>query len=142
MAQTTLINGEAVSWAQINVTILGNVISGITAISYEDEQEITNNYGKGNFPVSRGFGKIESKASMTLLAEEVDVLQEAAPDGRLQSIPEFDVLVSYIPVGGSTTIRNHKIRNCRFTNNKREAKQGDTQVEVELELMPSHIEWV
>ena len=138
---TPLINGEAVSWAQITVNLLGVPLTGITSISYEDTQEITDNYGKGNYPVSRGFGKVESKANLALLAEEANALIERAPKGRLQEIPEFDVIVSYLPVGSTAEPYSHTIRNCRFKGNKRGVKQGDTKVEVEYELICSHIEW-
>jgi len=139
--ETPLINGEAVSWAQITVNLLGVPLTGITAVSYEDMQEIMNNYGKGNYPVSRGFGKVESKASITLLAEEANALIDRAPIGRLQEIPEFDIVVAYLPVGSVEAPYSHTIRNCRFKGNNRKVKQGDTKVEVEYELVVSHIEW-
>lgn len=141
MNETPLINGEAVSWAQITVNMLGTSVIGITSISYEDTQEIVDNYGKGNYPVSRGFGKVESKASITLLAEEANALMQRAPKGRMQEIPEFDIVVSYLPVGSTGAPYSHVVRNCRFKGNKRDVKQGDTKVEVQYELACSHIEW-
>lgn len=33
------------------------------------------------------------------------------------------------------------IRNCQFKTNKRAWKEGDTNQTVELELVPSHIQW-
>lgn len=134
-----LINGTAYAWSQIAVNIFNTTIAGITAISYEDTQEMEDNYGAGNQPVSRGYGKKTYKASMTLEMAEVESLQQAAPNGSLQSIPEFDIVVSYLPEGG--VIRNHTLHNCRFKTNKRDVKTGDMKVDVELELMPSHITW-
>lgn len=141
MNETPLINGEAVAWAQVTVNMLGTPVIGITAISYEETQEITDNYGKGNYPVSRGFGKVETKASVTLLAEESDAIVVKAPKGRLQEIPEFDVVVAYLPVGSTGAPFSHTLRNCRFKGNKRDVKQGDTKVEVQYDLACSHIEW-
>jgi len=134
-----LINGTAYSWSQIVVNIFNTPIAGITAISYEDMQEMEDNYGAGNNPVSRGYGKYEAKASMTLEMAEVEALQAATTDGRLQSIPEFDVVVSYLPEGG--VIRNHTLHNCRFKSNKRDTKTGDMAIPVELEMIVSHITW-
>ncbi|MEO1053914.1 MAG: hypothetical protein AAFX87_24975 [Bacteroidota bacterium] len=139
--ETPLINGESVSWAQLTVNVLNTPIVGITSVSYEDMQEIVDNYGKGNYPVSRGFGKVETKASLTLLAEEADGLVQRAPKGRLQEIPEFDMVVTYLPVGSVGTPISHVVRNCRFKGNKRDIKQGDTKVEVQYEICASHIEW-
>lgn len=134
-----LINGTAYSWSQIEVNIFNTPIAGITAISYEDMQEMEDNYGAGSNPVSRGYGKKTSKASMTLEMAEVEALQNATTDGSLQSIPEFDIVVSYLPEGG--VIRNHILHNCRFKSNKRDVKTGDMAVNVELELLISHITW-
>lgn len=140
MAQP-LINGEAQAWSSISVTLFGTPIVGFTAINYDDEQEIEDNYGAGNYPVSRGFGNVKAKASITLLAEENDKIVAVAPEGRLNLIPEFDIIVQYIRPGTATII-THTIRNCRFTGNKREAKQGDKKLEVQHDLVCSHIDWI
>lgn len=134
-----LINGESYSWGQIICNILGVPVIGITAIEYGDDQKIENNYGAGNQPVSRGFGNIEPMAKITLMMEEVEAITRATADGRLQSIPEFDIQVAYLPLNGTPVV--HKIRNCRFKNNNRKTKQGATGIEVELDLIPSHIVW-
>lgn len=134
-----LINGEAYSWGQVVCNILGVPVAGITSIEYGDNQEMTDNYGAGNFPVSRGFGKYAAEAKVTLHMEEVEAIMNANAIGRLQEIPEFDIIVSFIPENGIE--RTHKIKNCRFKNNKRPMKTGDTSVEVELDLITSHIQW-
>lgn len=135
-----LINGTAYAWSQIELRLFNTPVAGVTKITYEDEQEMQDNYGAGAFPVSRGYGQIKPKAGITLEMAEVEALQAAAPGGRLQSIPEFDVVVSYLPEGG--VIVNHTLHNCRFKGNKREIKSGDMTVEVELDLQISHISWV
>jgi hypothetical protein len=134
-----LINGVSYSWSQVTVNVLGNPVAGITAISYEEKQEIVNNYGAGNYPVSRGFGKIESTASVTLLMEEVEALTNSAPDRRLQNIPEFDINITFLPPNG--VVVNHVLKNCRFLSNKRDTKVDDTKIEVQLDLVISHIQW-
>lgn len=135
---TPLINGVAYSWADVTLNVLGVPIVGVTEISYEEPQEVEGNYGAGNYPVSLGYGKIEPKASITLHMEEVEKLADIAPNGRLQEIPPFDIVVSYLR---DTKIVTHKIRNCVIKNNKRELKQGDKVFSVKLEMFTSHIEW-
>lgn len=138
---TPLINGTRHSWASVKVALLGRTVSGISSVSYEDKQEKVDNYGAGIFPVSRGKGKYEASAKITLHAYEVDAIVRALGIGkRLTDIPQFDVVVAYIPEGSDGLI-THTIRNCEFTMNKREVKQGDTVIEVELDLITSHIEW-
>ncbi len=138
---TPMINGNRYAWGNVNVNILGRTVTGITAISYEEKVEKKNHYGAGNMPVHRGIGNYEASAKITLFSYEVDaILRAAGPGKRLTDIPPFDITVSYIP-DGTDTLVTHVIRNAEFTGNKREVKQGDTAVEVELELIVSHIEW-
>lgn len=134
-----LVNGTAYSWSQIKLNVLGREVFGIDSIKYSEKTSIENNYGAGSLPVSRGYGKSEFEASIALHMEEVEALQAAIPTGRLQDVPEFDVVVSFLPQNGK--IVNHTLHNCRFKNNAREAKEGDMKIAVELELLPSHISW-
>ncbi|OON67814.1 hypothetical protein [Hymenobacter sp. CRA2] len=138
MAQP-LINGVAYGWADINAQALGRTILGITAISYEDTQEITDNFGAGIFPVSRGYGKNECKASITVEAKESERLAQAIGSGRLQDIPPFPIVVSY--QNAANRLVTHKLMNAQFKGNKRDVKSGDTAIQVEHELIISHIEW-
>lgn len=134
-----LINGQAYAWSQIKCNILGLQIQGISSINYNENQEMQDNYGAGNRPVSRGYGKIETTASVTLHMEEIEALQGASTTGRLQDIPEFDIVISYLPENGN--IVNHTLKNVRFKSNGREISEGDMMIESELELQVSHIKW-
>lgn len=134
-----LINGMLYSWADIVVTIGGVPLTGITAIEYGDSQEVTNKYGAGRHPVGRAKGRITPEAKITLYQEEVEALQAQAPNGRIQDLAPFDITVTYLPDSG--IVKTDKIRNVQFSGNSRKWKEGDTGQEVELELVPSHIEW-
>ena len=134
-----LINGVEYSWGDIVSAINGVPLVGITAVSYGDSQDVQNNYGAGRHPVSRSKGRITPSAKITLHQSEVIALQSQSPTGRLQDIAPFDITVSYLPDSG--IVVTDKIRNCQFKENKRDWKEGDMLQEVELELLPSHIEW-
>lgn len=134
-----LINGILYSWADIVVAIAGVPVTGITAIEYGDDQEVNNMYGAGRHPIGRAKGRITPSAKITLYQEEVEAIQRQAPQGRIQDIAPFDITVTYIPDSGIVTV--DKIRNCSFKSNKRTWTEGDTGKPVELELLPSHIEW-
>lgn len=134
-----LINGSLYSWADIVSAISGVPVTGIIGIEYSDEQEVVNKYGAGRHPVGRSKGRITPSAKIILYQEEVEALQRQAPNGRLQDIAPFDITVTYISDSGIVTV--DKIRNCQFKGNARKWKEGDTGQEVELELVPSHIEW-
>jgi hypothetical protein len=136
---TPLINGKSYEWADITVNVLGVPVLGITAIEYAETQAMENIYGAGQYPVSRGYGKVEPTAKLTMYMEEVESIMAAAPQGRLNQIPEFDIVVSF--VDANLVTRSHKLRNCRFMNNARSSSQGDTSIAVELDLILSHVEW-
>ena len=134
-----LINGVEYSWGDIVAAANGVPFVGITAIKYGDSQDVQNNYGAGRHPVSRSKGRIPPSASRTLYQSEVVALQRQAPNGRLQDIAPFAITVSYLPESG--IISTDKIRNCMFTENKVDWKEGDLNQQIELTLIPSHIEW-
>lgn len=134
-----LVNGMLYSWADIVATISGVPLTGITAIEYGDSQDVVNKYGAGRHPVGRAKGRITPTAKITLYQEEVEAIQAQAPNGRIQDIAPFDITVTYLPDSG--IVRTDKIRNVQFSANSRKWKEGDTGQGVELELVPSHIEW-
>ena len=134
-----LINGVEYAWGDIATAANGVPFVGITAIKYGDKQDVQNNYGAGRHPVSHSKGRITPSAAITLYKSEIVALQRQAPNGRLQDIAPFDITVSYLPESGIIT--TDKIRNCQFDENKVDWKEGDLNQQVELTLIPSHIEW-
>lgn len=139
---TPLINGQRHSWASIRMNLLGRDVSGVVAIDYDDKQEKANIYGAGTKPVARGKGKYEATAKITLHAYEVDAIQATLEPGKhLVDIKPFDVIVKFDDEDTDDPVITHVIRNAEFMSNKRSNKQGDTGMEVELELIISHIEW-
>lgn len=134
-----LINGVLHSWGDIVATINGIPLTGVTGIEYSDSQEVTNKYGAGRLPVGRAMGRITSQAKLVLYQEEVEALQAQAPGGRLPDLGMFDITVCYLPASG--LVRTDVLKNCQFTGNSRKWKEGDTSQEVELDLVPSHIDW-
>jgi hypothetical protein len=63
----------------------------------------------------------------------------AAPNGRVQDIPEFDIVVSFTDTNLIPVV--HTIRNCKFMTNKISTATGDTSIPIEMDLVPSHIAW-
>ena len=135
-----LINGREYSWGDIVALINGTNMTGITGIEYSDDQEVTENYGAGRYPVSRSKGRITSAGKITLYVSEVMALQKQAPNGRLQDIAPFDITVSYVPDDGGVVVTD-RVRNCQFKKNERSWSEGDTSKTVDLDLAVSHIEW-
>jgi len=134
-----LVNGEAYSWSTVTLNLFNQVVAGIDAINYTEEEEMENNYGHGKFPVSRSYGNVSYEGSITLHMVEVERLQSAVTSGRLQDIPEFDIQVSFLPQNG--VIVNHTLRNCRFMKNERSMSQNDKKIATELTLIIGEIKW-
>lgn len=138
----TIINkfGTLQGWNNITVNMLGRDLAGITSISYSDSVTKENAYGAGKYPVGRTEGNYETEASITLLKEEVDALQQSlAPGMRLSDIPAFDVEVVYETKTG--VVLKDRIKNAEFTGNAIDVSQSDGSIAKELTLICSHIEW-
>lgn len=134
-----LVNGKQYEYADITMIVLGTPIIGVTAIEYGEEDNIENVYATGRYPVGRGYGQITPSAKVTILMNEVMNVVASAPNGRVQDIPEFDIVVSYTDANLIPVV--HTIRNCKFKTNKISTASGDTSIPIEMDLVPSHIEW-
>lgn len=133
-----MINGTIYNWGDITTTIGGVPILGITAIEYNEDQEMENFYGAGRYPIARGKGRITATAKVTLTIEETRAIAANAPNGRLQDIDPFDITVSYIPPDAAK-VHTDTVKNCQFKSNSRNWAEGDTSKTVEFELIVSHV---
>ncbi len=134
-----LINGQAYSYADIIVNIFGVPVAGITEVTYSENQEVTDNFGAGRRVVSRGKGKIECEAKISIDKAEYAAIINAAPGKSLFNIPEFDITVTYVPEGSAPVV--DVIRNCVFKNSMSGGTEGDSNIIAELDLAVSHIDW-
>lgn len=140
---TPLINGVEYSWSSIAFIVLGAPIYGVTAINYDENQTIENIPGASTMPVARGYGSFENTASITLHSGEVENIMRAARAkgySRIQDIPMFNIVVSYMPNDVNKAVK-HTLRNVEFKQNPRNVSEGDTSIGVEIELAISHIDW-
>ena len=140
--QVPLINGKAYAWGDVTLNMFGATISGVTSIMYKDGQEKTNEYGSGNFPVSRSYGKYEAECEIEIELKEMIEIQDAASRSgamRIQDIPAFAIDVAYQAAPG--IIVNDRINNVEFTDNTRETKTGDGRIVVKCKMICSHIDW-
>jgi hypothetical protein len=136
----TLINGTSYNWAQITINIQGTPLYGVTALSYSETQEKTNNYGRGASPTSRGRGRKEYEASMTIRLGELEALRNSINSRNLVDIPMFDVTVAFIPNGADTNVPVvHTLKNAEFLSDSVDVSEGDTSIEVDMPLIISEI---
>lgn len=133
-----LVNGRAYDFTQITVTFLDVALTGVSAISYSEEQDKVNNFAGGNRPNTRGHGPIDASGSIEMSMNEVEAIRDAAPDGSLLNIESFDITVVF---GNPQDPQTHVLKNCEFLNDGVDASQGDTDLRRSFDLVISHIKY-
>ncbi|MCH4832838.1 hypothetical protein E5F92_009185 [Flavobacterium columnare] len=88
--------------------------------------------------MARGYGRVKTTGSITLLSGTVFAMQAAAPGNKLHNIAPFPIVVMYQPETGA--IVKHTLKNCEFKKTAFDWKEGDLSKDIELELIISHIE--
>ena len=128
------VNGINYGWGDVDVKIPGlNLV--VQEISYDDEQEMEESYGKGYRP--RGYGKGNYKASgkMSMLRDDFDdVLDYCKATGKsFYNVELPSVVVSYGNPGGRTRI--DELKRVVFVKRSHKAAQGDKTLSVDIDLM-------
>ena len=142
MSTPTVINkfGKMQGWNSVTANLLGRDLEGVSEIDYDDNRKKENVKGAGSYPIGRGYGDYEAKASITLFKEEVDALKLSLPLGKsILDIAPFDFVVEYETEAGA--ILKDRIRNAEFMNDGVTVKQGDLTIGRKYDLLISHIEW-
>jgi len=133
-----LINGVAYSWSSINFVLFGVPVIGIVSIEYNRKQAKTNNYGAGQKPVSRGYGREEYDGSIEIYLDEWKKVIAASPSRDPLSIGWFDIPVVY---GNSVAdATSDVLRAVEFMEDPFTAKEGDTKLTVKIPLIIASIE--
>jgi hypothetical protein len=134
-----LINGVEYTHADVVLNLFGLPVVGLTNIDYSDPQEITGNHGTGTKITSVGFGPVNCQGSITLTMKEVQRLTSAAPGFRIQNIPFFDIGVNFITESGDFV--RHRLIKCRFKGRNPNSAVNNSQIEEQLELFISDINY-
>lgn len=127
-----LINGVAYSWSTVNVVIFGNQLRGITSVEYNKKQNIVDNYGAGQYAVSRGYGNFECDGSIEMYADELNKLIAISPNRNPLELPFFDIVIMYAGVGVAPV--RVTLKACNFMELPVSVAQGDTSIKVKIPL--------
>ena len=132
--------GKTYSAGDVKLNILGRTLDGISKLKYGIKQEKKNLYGMSREPVSRGRGNITYEGSITLKGFEYDALCRAVPNGgSLKDIQPFTATPTYLD-DTESIIKSDRLRFVEFTGGTIELKGGDTDVEIECELIIGRID--
>jgi len=139
-----LINGVNYSSASVNVIIPAlpsQLAIGVVSIDYDKMQEVTDNYGLSQDPISRGFGQNKYTGSIELMKDTWNQIIDASPLRDPAKLPLFDITVTY---AGSTTggiFKKEVLRAVTFKNNPSGVKMGDTKITCKIELAVGNIDY-
>lgn len=132
-----IVNGINYSWINATVMIFDLPMIGITKIMVKKTQVKENNYGRGAQPVSRGYGRKEYEASITLYFDELKRIIDASPAGDILDVPPFDIPMVLVK---GADVRKITLKACEFTQSLFDVSEGDTKIPVEVPLIIAGVE--
>lgn len=143
------INNVAYSWSMVRISIPAlnldegsTLLSGCTAIKWNKNRKVANNYGIGRKPVNRGFGNETYEAQITLDYNAQVQLRALSTDGTLLGLGEFDLIVSWnnAYAGTDWVTETTTLKGCIFNEEGLDTKQDDTTVTKEFQINPFDIQ--
>lgn len=134
-----LINGRQYEFADLTLVLGGRDVTGFRGIKYTTKQEKEVLYGKGNRPISIQKGNISYEGEITLTQSELETLILIG-GGSILNI-NLNAIVAYgNPLQGDMLITD-LIYNLQFTEEAKEIKQGDKNMEITLPFIAMNIKY-
>ena len=128
------VNGKAYDWGDVDVKIPGLVLN-VQEISYDDELEMEEVYGRGNKPRGYGTGNYKASGKISILRDDYDDFHEWCKSKKFPfygvDIPS--IVVSYASEGERTRI--DELKKVKISKRSNKAAQGDKKLTVDLDLM-------
>ena len=128
------VNGKNYDWGDVDVKFPGLVLV-VQEISYDDDQDMEESYGRGYKP--RGFGKGNYKASgkLSMLRDDYEDLLAFC---KARGVSFYDlelpsIVVSYADNGKA--ISTDELKKVRPIKRTHKAAQGDKSLSVDVDLM-------
>lgn len=128
------VNGKAYDWGDVDIKLPGLALQ-VQEISYDDEQEMEETYGRGIRPRGFGTGNYKASGKLSLLRDDYDdLLAYCKAKGVAFYKMEFpSIVVSYANEGGRTII--DELKTVRPIKRSNKAAQGDKSLTVDIDLM-------
>lgn len=133
-----MINGNEYAFEDVTGIWFGRPIIGIQGVEYTSKKEHVNIKGWRNKPVAKGRGGEDFEGRLTILQSEFEALQRQIPGSKATQL-DFDLVVSYAPMGGVPT--TDILKSCRITEVKKGIKTDDKNMVVELPLVIFDIDY-
>ncbi|WP_400192815.1 hypothetical protein [Hymenobacter sp. B81] len=128
-----MINGKEYSYQDIQATMLGRPVAGLTAIEYGEKADRKFIWGTGRRPIAYANGQIEADGTLTLLQSEFEALTRGLRPGQsVTTIPPFDIIVMYIPDEENPVIVKDVLKSVLLLEFKKGGKAGDLNMPITL----------
>jgi len=131
------INGEKVAWGNLSINAGYGEVVGAQEITYTENQEAKPRYGKGRKPIGYSRGNYEATGKLTISRDEfdgpfMDWVRSQGVNSPVD-VPPFDITVSYVMEDGGSE-HTDRLPSCLITSNEDGASQGDTELNVSIDL--------
>lgn len=128
------VNGIAYSWGDVDVKLPG-FTPVVQEISYDDELDVEEVYGKGKKPRGSAEGNYKASGKISMLRDDYDDMLDYC---KAQGISFYktvfpSVVVSYANDGDRTRI--DELKQVRPIKRSFKAAQGDKTLTVDIDLM-------
>ena len=132
-----MFNSREYEWADITLMLGGKDITGVRGVKYSSKQEKELVYGKGNEPIAIQKGNKSYDGEFTVLQSEIETLRLQG-GGTILNL-QLDAVVCYgNPTNGDALITDI-IKGIQFTEEPKDAKQGDKFTEHSLPFIALRI---
>lgn len=135
-----MINGFEYSWEDVNIALFGTLLTGVTEHDYTSEKGHFNIYGRGADPVAMGRGNKQYGGRLMVLQSTYEGWQQKLPKGKdITDTTNAKIVTGYAPEGG--TVVTDESLYVRFTSVRKNIKQGDGNMYVELPYIAGKINY-
>ena len=130
-----IFNSQQYAWKDLTVAIDGNIIGGITDISYSTTTEHEYLYARGSAPVAIQSGNETYEGSITLLQSEYEALNQAVKALGYKNLtkPYLTITVAYAEESGIPKV--DVIKFLKISETPKGMSQNDKFMEVEMPFM-------
>ncbi|EHO35313.1 hypothetical protein HMPREF0995_00597 [Lachnospiraceae bacterium 7_1_58FAA] len=128
------VNGKAYGWGDVDIKLPG-LTPEVQEVSYDDENDVEEVYGRGGKPRGYGEGNYKASGKLTMLRDDYEELLSYCKSKGVAfyKLELASVVVSYANEGEKTHI--DELKKVRFTKRSNKAAQGDKSLTVDLDMI-------
>ncbi len=140
------INGRYYDWGSIELSIDGvakEIVSDVIEISYEEKTEMKHRFGLGIQPKGYSKGNREYTGKIVFNNEGWDEFFKIAQSQgykHIDELPPVNINVHYLDDEKNRVVTD-VLEDVKFHSPKKSAKQGDTELSTEVEMLIMNIKW-